>query len=232
MGVPQERYSKITNKNQREICLLQSFPCAWGKCSFCDYIEDNSRDEKTMIGLNREVLSQVTGEFKVLEVINSGSCFELPQTTLDDIADILKEKNIEKLFFESHWMYRKHLANMKERMRVPIVFKIGVETFDFEFREKVLCKNAPFRTPQEVAEYFDSPCLMVGIKGQTKKMIAYDIDCLKKYFELGTVNVYNNNRTSVKRDEDLVKWFMKEYSWLLQDPTVEVLYEITDFGVG
>ena len=96
MGVPQERYSKITNKNQREICLLQSFPCAWGKCSFCDYIEDNSRDEKTMIGLNREVLSQVTGEFKVLEVINSGSCFELPQTTLDDIADILKETNIEK----------------------------------------------------------------------------------------------------------------------------------------
>lgn len=185
-----------------------------------------------MIGLNREVLSQVTGEFKVLEVINSGSCFELPQTTLDDIADILKEKNIEKLFFESHWMYRKHLANMKERMRVPIVFKIGVETFDFEFREKVLCKNAPLQTPQEVAEYFDSPCLMVGIKGQTKKMIAYDIDCLKKYFELGTVNVYNNNRTSVKRDEDLVKWFMKEYSWLLQDPTVEVLYEITDFGVG
>lgn len=232
MGVPQERYSKITNKNQREICLLQSFPCAWGKCSFCDYIEDNSRDEKTMIELNREVLSQVTGEFKVLEVINSGSCFELPQTTLDDIADILKEKNIEKLFFESHWMYRKHLANMKERMRVPIVFKIGVETFDFEFREKVLCKNAPFQTPQEVAEYFDSPCLMVGIKGQTKKMIAYDIDCLKKYFELGTVNVYNNNTTSVKRDEDLVKWFMKEYSWLLQDPTVEVLYEITDFGVG
>ncbi len=73
---------------------------------------------------------------------------------------------------------------------------------------------------------------MVGIKGQTKKMIAYDIDCLKKYFELGTVNVYNNNTTSVKRDEDLVKWFMKEYSWLLQDPTVEVLYEITDFGVG
>ena len=129
-------------------------------------------------------------------------------------------------------MYRKHLANMKERMSLPIVFKIGVETFDFEFREKVLCKNAPFQTPQEVAEYFDSPCLMVGIKGQTKKMIAYDIDCLKKYFELGTVNVYNNNTTSVKRDEDLVKWFMKEYSGLLQDPTVEVLYEITDFGVG
>ncbi len=35
------------------------------------------------------------------------------------------------------------------------------------------------------------PCLMVGIKGQTKEMIARDIEYLKRYFKLGTVNVYN-----------------------------------------
>ena len=29
-----ERYSKITDKNNREICLLRAFPCAWGKCTF------------------------------------------------------------------------------------------------------------------------------------------------------------------------------------------------------
>jgi hypothetical protein len=73
---------------------------------------------------------------------------------------------------------------------------------------------------------------MVGIQGQTKEMIARDIDLLKKHFRLGTVNVYNNNTTGIKRDEELVRWFMKEYHWLLDDPTVEVLYEITDFGVG
>ena len=39
-----ERYNKITNKNPREIVLLKGRPCAWGKCRFCDYIEDNSRD--------------------------------------------------------------------------------------------------------------------------------------------------------------------------------------------
>ena len=121
---------------------------------------------------------------------------------------------------------------MRERMRVPLVFKIGVETFDYEFRQQVLNKNADFKEPQEVAEYFDSPCLMVGVQGQSKAMIAYDIDCLKKNFALGTVNVYNNNTTGIRRDEELVRWFMKEYQWLLSDPTVEVLYEITDFGVG
>ena len=73
---------------------------------------------------------------------------------------------------------------------------------------------------------------MIGIQGQTKEMISRDIEYLKKYFKLGTVNVYNNNTTKIRRDEELVKWFMKEYQWLLDDPSVEVLYEITDFGVG
>lgn len=77
MGIPVERYSKITDKNNREICLLRAFPCAWGKCTFCDYIEDNGHDEAAMISLNKSILDQVTGEFGVLEVINSGSCFEL-----------------------------------------------------------------------------------------------------------------------------------------------------------
>jgi hypothetical protein len=232
MGVPEERYSKITNKNQREICLLQAFPCAWGKCSFCDYIDDNSRDRASMVKLNSEVLKHVTGEFGVLEVINSGSCFELPEETLEEIIQVIKDKKIQRLFFESHWIYRKHIAAMRERMPVPITFKIGVETFDYDFRQNVLKKNADFHSPEEVAQYFDSPCLMVGVQGQTKEMIAKDIEILKKHFRLGTVNVYNNNTTPIKRDDALVRWFMEEYRWLLDDPAVEVLYEITDFGVG
>ena len=152
MGVPESRYSKITQKNAREICLLRAFPCAWGKCSFCDYIEDNGRDEAAMVALNHEVLAQVTGEFKHLEVINSGSCFELPEATLTEIEQVIRDKQIEKLFFESHWIYRKHLAAMRERMPAPIVFKIGVETFDNTFREQVLNKHANFTSPEEVAE--------------------------------------------------------------------------------
>lgn len=232
MGVPKERYSKITGKNPREICLLQAFPCAWGKCAFCDYIEDNSRDRAAMERLNREVLGRVTGELGALEVINSGSCFELPPGTLEEIRALLKKKEIGKLFFESHWMYREKLKEMRERMEKPIIFKIGVETFDKDFREQVLNKHADFDGPQEVARYFDSPCLMVGIRGQTKDMIARDIEYLKKYFRLGTVNVYNNNTTPIRRDDGLVAWFLEEYRWLFHDPAVEVLCEITDFGVG
>ena len=144
----------------------------------------------------------------------------------------MREKKIRRLIFESHWIYRKRLNEMREFFGIPVTYKIGVETFDNNFREKVLNKHADFRTPQEVAELFDSICLMVGIQGQTREMIRNDISAMKKYFKHGTVNVFNNNSTQIRRDEELVRWFMEEYRWLLDDPDVEVLYEITDFGVG
>lgn len=227
-----DRYSRITNKNQREILLLKAKPCAWGKCRFCDYIDDNSDNIPEMVRLNREVLANVTGEFAVLEVIDSASCFELPEETLWDIKSVVEEKGIRKLFFESHWMYRSRLNEMREFFGIPIIYKIGVETFNNDFRENYLNKHAGFKSPEEVAALFDSPCLMVGIQGQTKEMIANDIDILKKHFKLGTINVYTNNTTDVRRDEELIRWFAETYGWLKDDPSVEVLFENTDFGVG
>lgn len=227
-----KRYSLITKKNPREIVLLKGYPCAWGKCTFCDYISDNSKDEAEMTDLNTRILSRVSGETGTLEVINSGSCFELPKDTLNQIRRIIKEKNIQRLFFESHWMYRNRLREMREYMGIPIIFKIGVETFDRNFRENVLNKHADFRTPEEVAAYFESPCIMVCIKGQTREMIDNDIRILKKFFRLGTINVFNNNSTAIRQDPELVEWFKKKYAYLNEDPAIEVLYQNTDFGVG
>lgn len=227
-----ERYSRILNKTAREIVLLKGRPCAWGKCTFCDYIEDNSRDKEEMISLNREVLSKVTGEFGVLEVINSGSCFELPKETLAYIKEIIIDKKIKKLFLESHWMYRSKVKEMRDYMGIPIVFKIGVESFDKKFREEFLKKNGDFDSYKEVLEYFDSPCLLVGIKGQSKEIIDKDIQLLTEHFSHGTINVFTNNSTSIKRDEKLVEWFVEKYEDLWNDPKVDVLYEKMDFGVG
>ena len=227
-----DRYNKITNKNIREIVLLKAFPCVWGKCSFCDYIDDNSLNEEEIVKLNKEVLKNITGEFKVLEVINSGSCFEIPKETLNDIKKIIQEKSIEKLFLESHWCYKNRLDEMREFFGIPIIFKIGVETFDNNFRNLVLNKNANFKTPEEVKENFQSVCLLIGVKGQTKEMIKKDIDIVLKNFDYATLNVFVNNTTDVKRDEELVKWFVEEYKYLDSYDNIEVLYNNTDFGVG
>jgi len=227
-----ERYSIITDKNPREIVLLKAFPCTWGKCRFCDYTDDNSIDETLINKVNKEALEKVTGYNGVLEVIDSASCFELPEATLELIRAVVEKKKITRLFFESHWMYRCRLDEMRNFMKVPITYKIGVETFNNEFRQKVLNKHADFKSPEEVAHYFDSPCLLVGIEGQTKEMIKYDIKMLKKYFKLGTINIYTNNSTSIRRDEALIHWFLDEYRYLKEDSSVEVLFENTDFGVG
>ncbi|MCR1949979.1 radical SAM protein [Clostridium sp. DSM 100503] len=227
-----DRYNKITNKNIREIVLLKSFPCIWGKCSFCDYIDDNSLNEEEIVKLNKEVLKNITGEFKVLEVINSGSCFEIPKETLNDIKKIIQEKNIEKLFLESHWCYKNRLQEMRDFFGIPIIFKIGVETFDNNFRNLVLNKNANFKTPDDVKAHFESVCLLIGVKGQTKEMINKDIDIVLKNFKYATLNVFVNNTTDIKRDEELVKWFIEEYKYLNDYDNIEVLYNNTDFGVG
>ena len=73
---------------------------------------------------------------------------------------------------------------------------------------------------------------MVGIKGQTKEMIRKDVEILLENFKYGTINVFVNNTTSIKRDEELVQWFRKVYRYLDEHPTIEVLYHNTDFGVG
>ncbi len=226
------RYSVVENKKPREIVLLKGHPCIWGRCAFCDYIDDNSKNEEEMAEFNSEVLKNVTGFKGVLEVINSGSVFELPKKTLFEIKEIVKEKGIKLLFFESYWSYRDRLDEMRQFFGVPIIFKNGVETFNDYFRNNVLKKGTVFSGPEEVAKYFDSICLMVGIQGQTKEMIDYDMECLQKYFKHGCVNVFIDNTTNIKADNELIKWFRDKYSYLDENPNIEVLWNNTDFGVG
>ena len=84
-----ERYSIINEKNSREIVLLRGSGCVYRKCIFCDYYTDRCSDEDENFRLNKAVLEKVTGIFGDLEVINSGSVFELDKKTLDFILVIL-----------------------------------------------------------------------------------------------------------------------------------------------
>lgn len=227
-----DRYNIITGKNKREIVLLKAFPCVWGKCTFCDYIEDNSTDSSEINDINKSVLKEVKGTYGTLEVINSGSCFELPKETLENIRQVIREKNIKKMFLESHWCYRNRLQEIRDFFGIEIVFKIGVESFDNNFRNLVLNKNARFKDHNEVRKYFSSVCLMVGIKGQSKEMIKEDIDIVLNHFDYGTINIFTENTTPIRRDEELINWFEREYKFLKDVSKIEVLFENTDLGVG
>ena len=104
-----DRYNIITDKFPREIVLLKSGHCAYGKCAFCDYIGDNSTNIAEMNQLNKEVLSNVKGIYDTFEVINSGNIFDLPKETLNMIKSKIDEHEFKKLFAEAHWIYRNRL---------------------------------------------------------------------------------------------------------------------------
>lgn len=226
-----ERYSLIRTKMPREFVLLQGTGCRWRKCAFCDYHTDRSA---TPFSCNGEVLSRVTGEYGVLDVINSGSCIELDNQTLGMIADIVREKNIHTLWFEAHYMYRNRLQEFADRFApVNVKFRCGVETFDGTMREK-WNKGVPADvTPAEIAKHFSGVCLLCCVEGQTRETIINDIDIARRHFEYFSVNVFCNNSTCVKRDEELAEWFKSDvYPAIKDDPRIEILIENTDLGVG
>ena len=185
-----------------------------------------------MAALNHEVLSQITGEYGVLEVIDSASFFELPSQTIEEIFTLIQTKKIHTLYIESHYLHRQKIADFKKQLGIRVIIKSGIETFDDDFRNRVLNKNVHFQSIEELKTWVDSPCLMVGIQGQTKAMIERDMAILTSSFEHGTISLYRNNTTPIKRDQALIDWFKQTYAYLKEDPRYDYLDDPTDFGVG
>ena len=226
-----DRYALIRTKMPREFVLLQGTGCRWRKCTFCDYHEDVS---ECPFEVNKPVLRRVTGQYGVLDVINSGSAMELDANTIALIKEVVRDKNIHTLWFEAHYMYRKKLASFAEQFApVKVKFRCGVETFDPELRD-AWKKGIPSSvSAQDIARYFQGICLLCCTQGETKEHILKDIELARQHFEDFSVNVFCNNHTEVKQDKELATWFAQEvYPTIKEDTRIEILMENTDLGVG
>lgn len=231
MGI---RYNKIEEKNKREIVLLKGYPCKYGKCSFCNYIEDNSTNEDEIEKVNFETLEEVTGEYGALEIINSGSVFELPSSTMEKIREVVLEKGIKLVYFEIYYGYKKRLDEIRNFFKgIDIRFRMGMETFDNDFRINVYNKNFNINEKEceELGRELYSVCLLICVKGQSKEMIDRDIQLGLKYFKSITINIFINNGTKIQRDDELVRWFIEKYGYLQKDERVELLIDNKDLGV-
>ena len=225
------RYSLITEKFPREFLLLQGTGCRYKKCKFCDYYNDVSENP---FEINKPVLERVTEQFGVLDIINSGSCFELDEATLTLIHKTAQKKNIHTIWFEAHYMYRNKLDSFRERFpNIKLKFRTGIETFNPALRNYLEKGISPNVTASDVAKYFNGVCLLVGFRGQTRDDIVRDIELTSQHFEYFSVNVFTLNTTSIKPDVELISWFKKNvYHQLQANPRAEVLLENTDLGVG
>ncbi len=226
-----QRYSLIKEKMPREFLLLQGTGCRWAKCTFCDYFGDCSSDPYEV---NKKVLEQVTGEFGVLDIINSGSAMELDSDTIGLIKETIVEKNIKTVWFEAHYMYRYRLeAFAKQFAPAAVKFRCGIESFDPTLRSS-WNKGVPSNvTAADIAEYFKGVCLLCCTQGDTKERILNDIATARKHFEYFSINLFCNNSTAVKRDTELAKWFEAEVYPMLKDiDGIEILLNNNDLGVG
>lgn len=228
-----KRYGRWTGPLPREVVLLKGLPCVWSRCSFCDYIDDNTTDEALIQQVADDTLARVTGEFGRLQVINSGSIQELPLRVREQIRDLMTAKGITEFWTESYWAYRKRYDEDRRFFRVPTHLFLGVETFDDELRNGVLKKSMRWDSPEDVAAATDSICLLIGFRGQTRDIVRRDIDLLLSKFRYGIVNVFTENRLSAGlMDDEIKQWFREEFAWLATHAGVNVLWQNTDFGVG
>lgn len=227
------RYSVIRGNFPREFLLLQGTGCRWGKCTFCDYHGDTSA---TPFSVNREVLEQVTGEYGVLDIINSGSAMELDPDTLAMIRQVAIGKGIHTLWFEVHYMYRHRLAAFARQFHpLTVKFRCGVETFSPTLRANWHKGIPPHVTPGDIARHFQGLCLLccTDTPGDTRERLLRDIDLAERHFEYYSVNVFCPNTTALRRNDDMLRWFQAEvYPTLQKSSKAEVLIDNTDLGVG
>jgi len=226
-----DRYSIINTHMKRELILLQGRGCVWKKCRFCDYFHDTSDNSYEV---NKAVIDKITGIYGVVDVINSGSFFELDDKTKIYLKDKLNEKRIHTLWCECHWLYRNRLDEIRTFFNgITVKFRTGVETFDPLLRSSWNKGIDEHVTPSDVSKYFDGICLLVCVQGQSKESIIKDIETSLKYFEYFNVNVFNENSTEIKKDFNLEFWFVQHVLPTLSKlDNVEVLINNTDLGVG
>ncbi len=229
-----QRYGIIEQKRKREIVLLRGKCCIYGKCAFCDYFKDRCSDEKANFRLNADALANVSGIYADLEVINSGSVFELDEDTLSEIERVCKIKGINTIHFEAHYLYRDKIPALRKRFKdFQIKMKLGLETFDYRLREEILNKGIKERDAREISKGFDEVNLLFGIEGQSADSMINDIELALAYFQRVCVNVMCENSTDIKPDKSVIEEFMKMvYPIYIDDGRIDILINNTDFGVG
>lgn len=229
-----ERYSVIKEKKPREIVLLRGSGCIYKKCSFCDYHLDKCDNTEKNFVLNKDVLQNVTGEFGNIEIINSGSVFELDDKTIRLIKKICNDKNISTIHFESHYLYNDRIPQLRQDFsQFELKMKLGLESFDYNFREKILKKGIRERSPDIISKNFDEANLLFGIAGQSVDTMEKDIELGLKYFERLCINIMCRNSTEIQPDNAVIKAFAEEiYPKYINNNRIDILINNTDFGVG
>ena len=111
--------------------------------------------------------------------------------------------------------------------------KLGLETFDADFRENILHKGIRETDPEEISRDFQEANFLFGLSGQTEASMERDMELGLRLFERICVNIMCPNSTAVKPDEQTIEIFKQRiYPKYADNDRVDILLNNTDFGVG
>lgn len=225
-----KRYGIVDDfKEQMEVILLRGSGCTWGKCTYCDYQKDFTINQMSNFKVNKQVIDKVTGKFGKLFVIDSGSFVEIDLLSLNYLRDKVYELGIKTLIFEGHWKHRDVIPMFRKLFEgINLEFNVGAETFDIEYREKVMHKGMGKVTAEEVSKYFNRVNIMTGMIGQTMDMLKRDIELALKYFDVISLNIFTPNTTYVMRDNKLLDEFYNSefFTEVINNPRIRVLDDL------
>jgi len=228
------RYQFVEGSSmKRENVLLVSTGCSWGECAFCDYQDDKSSSVLECDKVNKKVLEQVKGKeigSNILEVTCSASYTELPFTTLNYIRETCKEKQIDTVILEGHYIYRQSnsfFADFFAQYNIATLFRCGVETFDEKIREGILKKGLPGATPYQIAQYYQWINIMFGMEFQTMEQLKKDIEIGLKNFKRVNLSIYTTVKNGPRRNDEAIGEFYDSsfYLELKQNPAIDIYDE-------
>lgn len=205
----------------REVVLLRSMACSWGKCTFCDYCTDNVPSVARAAAANKAQLGLVTGKHGILQVIDSASWTELPMQTMWEIRQVCKEKHISIIIFEGHWMFKDDIYATKlffaaESIRTEFI--VGLESTDPD-RRAALNKGYPRDLPLRhiKARGFNWCNLLYGDSTSPKMdVLLQEVRDVAAVFDYVNISIFTDNPVAgtngIFRQQDQIDLF---YEWAM-----------------
>lgn len=149
---------RVSDKlGRRLVVILKGFPCVWGRCSFCPFYLEQTRDIRDLINTNRVIIDralEITSaeDYKRIAVFNGGSFYELPYDTIEKLQDLAKGRIFEIESRSEYITLRGVKGLLKYYEPEKLVIRIGFEVWDEEIREKLLRKGMPNSELYRIAE--------------------------------------------------------------------------------
>ena len=133
---------------RRMVVILQGFPCAYGRCTFCPFALEQSLHPGKLLEANRRIIEEAIkakeewGPERVA-VFNGGSLHELPLAVLEMLKP-LAQGTVFEVEERSEYVTMESITGLLHLYKPRrLVIRIGFENVEEWVREKVLRKGMP-----------------------------------------------------------------------------------------